>query len=220
MSIEQETFSHYLIQPEKLLFYGFEPDGKTLVYEKMLPEENFKICLRFDGDIMGNILDLSTGEEYTNFRVESSTGFGAEVRQKFTALLEDIRDKCCRNQYFRSEQGRRINDYIFEKYHSVPEFLWPNIPSYAAFRRSGSKKRFAVIGSVPRRKVDSASSSNREVEVINVKVDSAEIKEILSIGGYYSAFHMNKKYWVSIILDDTLSDEEIQERINDSFHNI
>lgn len=220
MSIEQETFSHYLIQPEKLLFYGFEPDGRTLVFEKMLPEENFKICLRFDGEIKGKILDLATGEEYTNFRVESSTGFGAEVRQKFTTLLEDIRDKCCRNQYFRSEQGRRINDYIFEKYHSVPEFLWPNIPSYAAFRRSGSKKWFAVIGSVPRRKVDPASSSNREVEVINVKVDSGEIKETLSIGGYYPAFHMNKKCWVSIILDDTLADEEIQERVGDSFHSI
>ncbi len=38
MSIEQETFSHYLIQPEKLLFYGFEPDGQTPVYEKKLPE--------------------------------------------------------------------------------------------------------------------------------------------------------------------------------------
>ena len=220
MSIEQETFSHYLIQPEKLLFYGFEPDGQTLVYEKNLPEENFRICLRFDGEIIGRIIDLSAGEEYTNFRVETSTGFGAEVRQKYTALLEDIRDKCCRNQYFRSEQGRRINDYIFEKYHSMPEFLWPNIPSYAAFRRSGSKKWFAVIGSVPRRKVDPASSSNREVEVINVKVDSAEIKEILSIGGYYPAFHMNKKCWVSIILDGTLSDEEIQERVSDSFHNI
>ena len=220
MSIEQETFSQCLIQPEKLLFYGFESDGQTLVYEKMLPEENFKICLRFDGEIKGRILDLSTGEEYTNFRVESSTGFGAEVRRKFTALLDDIRDKCCRNQYFRSAQGRRINDYIFEKYHSVPEFLWPNIPSYAAFRRSGSKKWFAVIGSVPRRKVDPASSSNREVEVINVKVDSAQIKEILSVGGYYPAFHMNKKCWVSIILDDALSDEEIQERVNDSFHNI
>lgn len=220
MSIEQETYSHYLIQPEKLLFYGFEPDGQTLVFERMLPEENFKICLRFDGEIKGKILDLATGEEYTNFRVESSTGFGAEVRRKFTALLEDIRDKCCRNQYFRSEQGRRINDFIFEKYQSVPEFLWPNIPSYAAFRRSGSKKWFAVIGSVPRRKVDPASSSNREVEVINVKVDSAQIKEILSIGGYYPAFHMNKKCWVSIILDDTLSDEEIQERVSNSFHNI
>lgn len=220
MSIEQETFSHYLIQPEKLLFYGFEPEGKTLVYEKILPEENFKIRLRFDGEIKGKIIDLATGEEYTNFRVESSTGFGAEVRQKFTALLEDIRDNCCRNQYFRSAQGRRINDYIFEKYHSVPEFLWPNIPSYAAFRRSGSKKWYAVIGSVPRRKVDPASSSNRDVEVINVKVDSAEINEILSLGGYYPAFHMNKKCWVSIIIDDTLSDEEIQERVSDSFDNI
>ena len=220
MSIEQETFSHYLIQPEKLLLYGFEPDRQTLVYEKMLPEEDFKICLRFDGAITGKIHDLATGEEYTNFRVENSAGFGAEVRQKFTALLEDIRDKCCRNQYFLSEQGRRINDYIFEKYHSVPEFLWPNIPSYAAFRRLGSKRWFAVIGSVPRRKVDPASSSNREVEVINVKVDSAEIKELLSLGGYYPAFHMNKTCWVSIILDDTLADEEIQERVSDSFHNI
>ena len=84
----------------------------------------------------------------------------------------------------------------------------------------GSKRWFAVIGSVPRRKVDPASSSNREVEVINVKVDSAQIKEVLFIGGYYPAFHMNKKCWVSIILDDTLADEEIQERVSDSFHNI
>ena len=220
MTIEEEVFSHYLIQPEKLLFYGFEPDGQTLVYEKMLPEENFRICLRFGGEIKGTILDLATGEEYTNFRVETSTGFGAEIRQKYTALLENIRDNCCRNQYFRSAQGRRINDYIFEKYHSVPEFLWPNIPSYAAFRRSGSKKWFAVIDNVPRRKVDPASASNRDVEVINVKVDTAEINEILSVGGYYPAFHMNKRCWVSIILDDTLSDEEIQERVSDSFHNI
>ena len=220
MSIEQEVFSHYLIEPEKLLFYGFEPDGHTLVYEKPLPEDNFKICLRFNGEITGKILDMVTGEEYTNFRAEHSTGYGAEVRQKYAALLEDIRNRCCRNQYFRSEQGRRINDYIFEKYHSVPEFLWPSIPSYAAFRKQGSKKWYAVIGSVPRRKVDSASSSNSDVEVINVKVDSVEIKEFLSIGGYYPAFHMNKKCWVSIILDDTLTDEEIQERVNDSFHNI
>lgn len=220
MTIEEEVFSHYLIQPEKLLFYGFEPDGQTLVFEKKIPEENFRICLRFDGEIRGKILDLATGEEYTNFRVETSTGFGAEIWQKYTALLENIRDQCCRNQYFRSAQGRRINDYIFEKYRSVPEFFWPNIPSYAAFRRSGRKKWYAVIGSVPRCKVDPASSSNREVEVINVKVDSAEINEILSLSGCYPAFHMNKKCWVSIILDDTLSDEEIQERVSDSFHSI
>ena len=36
---------------------------------------------------------------------------------------------------------------------------------------------------------------------------------ILSQKGYYPAFHMNKKCWVSIILEDALSDEEIQNRI-------
>ena len=99
-------------------------------------------------------------------------------------------------------------------------FSGPTSPATPPFGGLAVKKWFAVIGSVPRRKVDPASSSNREVEVINVKVDSAEIKEILSIGGYYPAFHMNKKCWVAIILDDTLSDEEIQERVKDSFHNI
>lgn len=32
------------------------------------------------------------------------------VRQRFTELLPDIRDKRCRNLYFKSEQARRINE--------------------------------------------------------------------------------------------------------------
>ena len=66
-------------------------------------------------------------------------------------------------------------------------------------------------------KVDVSSDSAESVEVINVKVDSSKIGEILSIKGYYPAFHMNKKCWVSIILDETLPDTEIQRRIADSY---
>lgn len=77
-----------------------------------------------------------------------------------------------------------------------------------------------MIGSVPRRKVDPLSLSGEDVEVINVKVDSGMIEDILSQKGYYSAFHMNKKCWVSIILEDALSDEEIQNRIRFSFETV
>ena len=76
------------------------------------------------------------------------------------------------------------------------------------------------MGSVPRFKLDPASEDQRDVEVINVKVDSGQIKEILSQPGYYPAFHMNKKCWVSIILEDALSDEEIQTRIANSYASI
>ena len=75
------------------------------------------------------------------------------------------------------------------------------------------------MGAVPRSKVDPAGDA-ASVEVVNVKADGGEIQEILSAKRYYPAFHMNKKCWVSIILDDALSDEEIRGRIADSHERV
>ena len=193
-----------------MLSYGFQPEGHTLVYMQELVTENFRIIITYDRALSGKIIDLAFGEEYVNFRMESATGYSAEIRNKFEALLLDIRDKCCKNQFFQTEQTRRINEFIYETYDVMPELLWPNIPSYAAFRKKQGGKWFAVIGSVPRCKADPASRSAQDVEVINVKVDKDQINALLAQDGIYPAFHMNKKCWVSIILDDTLADTVIQ----------
>lgn len=220
MSMEQELFRRWQIQPEKLLQYGFQPDGDKLVYEQPLPEEKLRIFLTYDGELRGQIFDGVTGEEYTLYRVETTTGFSAEVRQKYRDLLLDIRERCCKNLHFRTAQARRIGDFIFAEFGGTPDFLWANLPTYAAFRREGSKKWYAIIGTVSRNKVDAASRSGETVEVINVKVDPGELPDILNLTGYYPAYHMNKKSWVSIILDDTLPDEEIRERLRDSYRSV
>lgn len=170
--------------------------------------------LEYDGEIRGSIVDLTDCEAYTNFRIANATGFSAEIRQKFVDLLLDIRENCCRNLYFTSEQAQRISEYIFETYGDAPEFLWPNIPSYGAYRKNG--KWYAIIGRVPLHKLNPAADADREVEVINVKVDSGRIEGLFAQKGYYPAFHMNKKHWVSILLDDTLPDTEIHRLIEDS----
>ena len=41
-------------------------------------------------------------------------------------------------------------------------------------------------------------------EVMNVKVLPADVKNLILEEGIYECYHMNKKNWVSIILDDTL----------------
>ena len=220
MSMESEVFSNYLIQPERLMDYGFLLAGDKLVYRKPLPEDGFEIVIEYDGTMRGRILDHASGGEYTNFRIEKATGYSAGIRQVFTDLLLDIRVRCFRNQYFKSEQARRVCEYIYETYDRTPEFLWPNIPSYAAFRLKDSKKWYAIMGAVPRYKLDPVSNERQSVEVINVKVDSGQIKEILARDGYYPAFHMNKKCWVSIILNDTLPDSEIQNRISESYESL
>ena len=76
------------------------------------------------------------------------------------------------------------------------------------------------MGSVPVNKVDREAKSSQSVEVINVKVDQARIEGFLAQTGIYEAFHMNKKCWVSIILDNTLPDDAIQGMIDDSYRSI
>ena len=218
--MEKELFSNYSIDEKTLREYGFRADGGTLIYTQDLPQEHLRIIITCDRSLTGKIMDLDFGGEYVNFRMDTSAGYSAGIRQKFEDLLLDIRDKCCTNQHFQSEQARRISKFIYETFDVMPEFLWPSIPTYAAFRRKKGGKWFAVIGSVARGKVDSRSHSGEAVEVINVKVSGDGIQTLLARDGIYPAFHMNKKCWVSIILDETLTDAEIQRMVRDSLDRV
>ena len=49
-----------------------------------------------------------------------------------------------------------------------------------------------------------------QVEAVNLKHD--QVADLLSHKGVYPAFHMNKRYWISVVLDDTLSDKDVYKR--------
>ena len=54
------------------------------------------------------------------------------------------------------------------------------------------------------------------VEVANLKADPEEIPALTQEEGIFPAWHMNKKHWISVILDDTLPDERVMELIRSS----
>lgn len=220
MTIEQNLFKNHIIDKNLLKEYGFKLNGKKFLYETNILNDEFKIVVEFDGQICGKIFDISTGDEYTNFRIESSSGFSSEVRENFIKILTDIRDKCTENKLFQTKQALAINKYISEKYQDAPEFLWKNLPTYAVFRKKQSNKWYAIIGTVPLNKVNKNSNSSEIVEIINVKVNKDKIKEVLQQKGIYEAFHMNKKNWVTIIFDKTLKDFEIEHFIDESYNNV
>lgn len=220
MTIEQNLFKKHIIDKNLLKKYGFKLNGEKFLYETNILNDEFKIVVEFDGQICGKIFDISTGDEYTNFRIESSSGFSSEVRENFIKILTDIRDKCTENKLFQTKQALAINKYISEKYQDAPEFLWKNLPTYAVFRKKQSNKWYAIIGTVPLNKVNKNSNSSEIVEIINVKVNKDKIKEVLQQKGIYEAFHMNKKNWVTIIFDKTLKDFEIEHFIDESYNNV
>ena len=220
MTIEEELFNQYIIDKNKLIKYGFENKNDKLNYEAQISKYNFKILIEYNNKINAKIYDCETNEEYTNFRRETSNGFSSEIREEFVKILTDIRDKCSKKQLFQTKQALHINEYIAEKYHDKPEFLWANFPTYAIYRNKKSKKWYALIGTIAFNKVNKNSSSEKIVEIINVKIDKNRLNEHLNKKGVYEAFHMNKKSWVTIVLDNTLTDSEIAKFINESYKNV
>ncbi len=220
MTIEEKLFSHYDFNDEKLLEYGFKPENGKYTFKKTLSED-FTIVLECDGkSLNGRIIDRDLNEEYTNFRLKNATGFSLEIRDKFTELLLAVREKCCNKEAFSSEQAKRIGKFIPEKFQSRPEFLWPKYPSLAIYRYDGNNKWFALIGDIAVNKIDPSFEPNEEVSFLNVKVDKKEVEDLLNREGYYPAYHMNQKNWITMILNDTLTDDEIKKRIEDSFERI
>lgn len=57
-----------------------------------------------------------------------------------------------------------------------------------------------------------------EIEILNVKLDE-KVPIYLEQKGIYPSYHLSKKSWVSIILDDTLTDEKIMQLIDISYEN-
>jgi len=216
MSIEEEIFKNYEVNENNLIKYGFNKENGKFIYKQNIMNDKFTIIIEYDKKIKGKIIESEFNDEYINFRMETLGEFSSSIKEEFVNLLIDIRDKCFIKNVFKSLQTIRINEFIINKYGINPEFLWEKFPSYAIYRKT--KKWFALIGNVSLNKIDKNSNLENEVELINIKVSEKEVDTILSKKGYYEAYHMNKRNWVSIILDDTLSDSEIEEMIINSYN--
>ena len=218
MSIETDVFANYLIVPARLVEYGFTRDGKKLVYSVDMTRGNFRVVIEYAHDkISGTIIDKSIDAEYTNFRMENDIGYAADVRERYINILTDIRDKCAINQHFASATARHAAAFIYNEFGISPEFLWEKYPSFAIFRRTDNRKWFALIANIPLNKLNPRAKPGAMVDIINIKIDATQTEKILKKRGFYPAYHMNKKSWATIILDDTVSNDTIAQFIRDSF---
>lgn len=220
MNIEEKIFKRTKLNKEKLIPYGFIKENEGYHYSKNFMKDTFRadIYIDLNGNIQGKVYDLDIKEEYTNFRVEDSIGeFVNTVKEEYIKILKDIADHCFEKQYFIYEQSNRITKLINETYHVEPEFLWEKFPNYGVFRNTRSQKWFSAIMNIDKSKI--ISKEKGEIEVLNVKLDD-EVPTYLKQKGIYPAYHFSKKNWVSIILDDTLSDTEIMKLINISYESL
>jgi predicted DNA-binding protein (MmcQ/YjbR family) len=213
--MEDSIFKKYKMLENNLIPYGFTKNDKMYVYSKNILNNSFRVEVTIQDKVSVKVIDLEFGVEYTNYRRKNDTGeFVGKVRGNIEGILKDIRDKCFTKEYFVYPQSNRITKLIKEKYNDIPEFLWDD-NSTGVFRNKKNKKWYAIIMYVNKNKLD--NGSNEYVEVMNVKLDPEYINKLVDNQVYYRAYHMNKKYWMSIILNNIKNDKEIMELINKSY---
>ena len=105
-----------------------------------------------------------------------------------------------------------ITDHIAQQYGVEPEFPWDSTPEAAVFRHQDNRKWFALIMNVRR---EALGFEGKEViPVINLKIDDIFLREmILSEDGIIPAYHMNKRHWVTVLLDGSVPTERVFELI-------
>ena len=205
--MEEEIFKKSEINTNKLIEYGFKQINEAYYYEKLIVNNNFKVEIVYKNNrINGKIIDNEIGEELLNYRVENIKGeFINNIKNEYIKILKDIRKKCSKTNYYISNQANRIANKINELYGDIPEYLWKDDEN-SVFRNPTNKKWYGIIMYINKEKLGGES---KKVEVMNVKLPQEMIESLLKKKDFYKAYHMNKKYWITFILDESLSDEEI-----------
>lgn len=216
MNIEKEIIKKCILDKDKLIPFGFIKDKDNYKYITNIMNNKFRveIIINSNNELIGKIYDIETNEEYTNFRVENLGSFSNSVKEEYINILKNIVSNCYISHYFSFNQTNRIVNEITKKYNVSSEFLWDKYPSYGIFRSKSSNKWFAAILNVDKSKV--INNESGEIEIINVKIDDL-VNSYLKEKGIFPAYHMSKKSWITIILDDTCKDEKIMELIDISY---
>lgn len=213
--IEESIFRKKVPVFSKLLEYGFSIKNDIYCYSKEIENGLFQVQVFVDDAVSVKVIDLELNEEYTGFRVESNIGeFAGKIRNQVILLLEDVCANCFRSEYFVSKQANRISQKILEKYGDVPYFEWEKFPDFGVFKNKNNLKWYALIMNIECNKL---IDKDGFFDIINLKLEKEKIVDLLSKPGFYPAYHMNKKYWISISLDDTLSDDVIFQYIMESY---
>ena len=204
-----EIFKAYQFNSKKAKEYGFLENQGVWTYSSTILRGDFlmKITVE-DSDLTFQVFDQETGELYPQVHMESMRGtFVGSVREACLEELFDIRKACFEVQKFLCPQTKRIMALVREKYGNQLEYLWEKSPDTAVLRHEDNQKWYAILMRIPWDRLDKGREGL--VEAVNLKHD--QVADLLSQNGIYPAFHMNKRYWISLPLDDTLTDEKVLE---------
>ena len=204
----------YNFSKEQLKGFGFKEEAEKLIYRKEILDSNFLIEIVFiNSQLLIEVYDLEFDEIYSLYSVNSAVGETVQnIREHVEKLLSSILGLAEESGKISSE----IIDYCNDKYgenHVNPFKKHPDILAFV----NEKNKWYALFSDVDYSKLIKNTDITTKVKILNVKYPTDKILEIIDNKNIFSAYHMNKKHWISIVLDKNIKMETIKELIDISY---
>ena len=105
-------------------------------------------------------------------------------------------------------------DYCLDTYGTAADYPFDEDFETAVLRHTGSRKWYALVMRISRRKV--GIDSDEMVDVVNLKLPLEMFGSFGAADGVYPAYHMNKLHWISVLLPDA-ADDLVEFLVNASY---
>lgn len=204
-------FDKYELSINKLLNYGFKLDNDYYIYKKYI---NSDLYVLFKVKKTEFILDVYDKEDnlYLPFKVKNNNGnYVSKVREEVEKIKENVLTNCFKSNDYKD----KILNYVYKTYKTKEEYPWDN---YDYFTLKVNNKWYLLFMEIPYKilKINKEGTAS----LINVKLDPEEIKKLIDNKNFLPAYHMNKKYWMTIILDNNIDINIVYSLIDQSYNNV
>lgn len=208
------------IDYNKLIDYGFFKDKDNYIYKANILENTFQINILISNKAKySKLIDIENNTEYALVDIETATGeFVGKVRQEYENIINDFIEKCTHKEIFKSEQAKEIIKYIKQKYNDDLEFLWEKYDDNAIFRNKKNNKWYGALLTIEENKLNKKCKSNKKIEIIDLKYQKEEIEKLIDNESIFPGYHMNKKSWITVRLDNKIETEKIIELVDNSYN--
>ena len=212
-----EKIENRKIDNKLLLNYGFKKINNEYIYQQNIGNDKFRVEVIINKDNMtSKIIDILNEEEYILVDLKTTLGeYASKIKDEYEFIINDIINKCSYIDSFKSKQTKKIITYIKEKYHNELEFLWPNSLDTAVFRCSDTNKWYGVLMIIEKKKLGFKDPT--KVEILNLKYQKDKMDSLIDNKLFFRGYHMNKKSWLTIILDESVNINKIYELIDNSY---
>ena len=104
-------------------------------------------------------------------------------------------------------QTEAVFRYVRETYDIAPDYPFAPEDTAAVLRHPSNRKWFGIVMQVSRKRL--GLSGEEEIPILNVKCDPLLMGSLLLGEGFLPGYHMNKRHWLTILLDGTVPTRDI-----------